>query len=206
MWITENIHIVITIWALINLLAYIIIGGLIIYVWERKNKKNVIKHMNDEDKEYLMRYFGVKKEEDLELPPSLPISLFLGGSGRATRIVENQLINGPHIPSAYCGVIDKSELFEFGMYVADPNRCNRMTVGRGQRYYKYMLFCGFVILIGFAALWALIPYINAATRHFEAINRYVYNFSEHDKIKLTRQGREGVIATIEALQKDIAIK
>jgi len=203
----ENIYLIFLVWLLVNLLVYVIVGGVIIYVFENRNKRNVIKAMNDEDKEYLMRHYGIKDEKNLELPPSLLISLFLGGSGRAIKIVRSYLIEGPHTPNynTYSGMIDRDDLFEFGMFVSDPNSKNRMMVGRSQRYYKYMLLYGFVIFMGYTVLWALIPYIHAVTHHFERINRYVYNFSEHDRIKLCKQGKKSVITTIETLQRSITI-
>ncbi len=199
----ENIYVVFLVWLLVNLLVYVFVGGLILYVWEKRNSKNVIKTMSEEDKMYLMRHYGVKDEKDLELPPSLPISLFYGGSGQAKKILRRYMIDSAHLPVGIAGIIDSRNLYEFAAYVADPNSRNRMTVGRERKYYKYMLLYGLAIFCGYTALWALVPYISAATHHFEAINRYVYNFSEHDRIKLVRQGREGVIAAIEALQKNI---
>lgn len=199
----ENLHIVFLIWLLANLLTYVIVGGLIIYAWEKRNKKNLIQIMNDEDKKYLMRHYGVKDEEDLELPPSLPISLLLGGSGRAKKILQRYMIEGAHITDGVAGMINNRTLYEFAVYVADPNKRNRMTVGRERKYYGYMLLYGAAIFFAYTLLWALIPYVNAAANHFETINQHVYNFCNQDKIKLVKQGKGNLIAEIEALQRNI---
>lgn len=172
-------------WILINLLIYVAVGTVIVYIWDRKNMKAIL----DDDPAFKKRmkdiYPYLKDDEIARVIPSVPMAAFVAAGGIGVKYVKRYFIDGPHIDDprpGIRGILGKNN-FDFAVM---------LTANRGgivvEHPCLYML--AGVIFLSAPIFWGLIPYMVAIVGHYDRIFSFVSRFGKDPGVTSALYKRE----------------
>lgn len=177
-------------WALLNMLIYVAVGTVIIYIWDRKNMKAVLDNDPDFKNHMKVTFPHLSDDELARAVPSILGAALIAPGGLGVKYANRYFIDGPHIESStpgIKGILGKKD-FEFAVKLI-TNRGGIEETMTWDYIWRYVLLA--VILLSLPVFWGLIPYVTVIYGgHFHKVFSYVYQFGKDPEVTSALYKRE----------------
>lgn len=201
-WLKANYLTVIVGWLLSNLLIFVFVSAFIDWYFFRKNRKSAFRYLTPSAKAILMARQNVDKEEDIDCRHSFLKAIIMGGSGFAVSLVKRFLVEGPHIKQqGMKGIINDPRWFEFALFFLNADY--RLIAFSTRLHLGLFILHGIVIQLCML-FWGLLPFVVAATCHYEMIQEYTLGFNQYEEDRLIEENKVAYVNSIKNYHEVLA--